>query len=186
MAVVFSINHDGSQPHNKKAHKIASINTQGLKSNSDYILNTLVKSNDIIFVCEHWLSNAEKHILKNRTHKLYFSSAEKQAAGRPYGGNCFLVRNDINNDVKVVHEDPHVLAIQIPKLNTVFIGIYLTCYHDASSKEEYISQLNTINGIIEMYLEESEIVIMGDYQTFPSLIYDNSPFSTPQRFSLHK
>ena len=101
-------------------------------------------------------------------------------AGRPYGGNCFLIRNDINNDVKVVHEDPHVLAIQIPKLNTVFIGIYLTCYHDASSKEEYISQLNTINAIIEMYLEESEIVIMGDYQTFPSLIYDNSPRNNPK------
>ena len=152
----------------------ASINTQGLKGNSDYILNNIVKNNDITFICEHWLSNAEKHILKNHTHKLHFSSAEKKPAGRPYGGNCFFVKNEINTGVKIVHEDPHILAIQLPKINTIIIGIYLTCYHDASSKEEYSSQLNTITAIIEMYLEESEIIIMGDYQTFPSSIYDNS------------
>ena len=39
--------------------QVTSINTQGLKSNSEY-LSSLLDTNDIIFVCEHWLSNAEK------------------------------------------------------------------------------------------------------------------------------
>ena len=50
--------------HGNKEVKITSINTQGLKSNSEYI-SSLLDTNDIIFVCEHWLSNAEKVLLKN-------------------------------------------------------------------------------------------------------------------------
>ena len=75
-----------------KEVKITSINTQGLKSNSEYI-TTLLDTNDIVFVCEHWLSNAEKVILKNLSdrHIPYFTPAEKGPSGRPFGGNCFLV-----------------------------------------------------------------------------------------------
>ncbi len=99
-----------------RSYSFASINTHGLKANSDYILNELVENNDILFVCEHWLSNAEKHILNKKSHKLHFSPAEKQPAGRPYGGNCFLVRKDINIGVKIIHEDSHILAIECAKL----------------------------------------------------------------------
>ena len=163
---------------------IASINTQGLKSNTDYVFNDIIKNNDIIFICEHWLSTAEKHIIENgnKTHKLYFTSAEKHPAGRPFGGNCFLIKNSLNDTgIKVIHEDAHILAFQLPKLNLLIIGIYLTCYHDTSSKEKYISELNTITAIMEMYLDESEIMIVGDFQTFPSDIYDNAPRNNDKR-----
>ena len=104
--------------HNESHNiSIASINTQGLKSNIDYVFNDIIKNNDIIFLCEHWLSTAEKHIVTNdvKTHKLYFTSTEKQAAGRPYGGNCFLIENVINNTgIKVIHEDAHILAFNSP------------------------------------------------------------------------
>ena len=152
--------------------RLTSINTQGLKRNIDYVSN-LLNDNEILFICEHWLSNVEKHIIENSTHTLIFSSAEKQPAGRPYGGNCFMVHNTISKNIKVIHEDAHILAIQLRSLNLIVIGIYLTCYHDTSSKDDFSSQLDTITAIIEMYVEESEIVIVGDYQTFPARLYDN-------------
>ena len=92
--------------------KITSINTQGLKSNADYVAH-LLDLNDIIFVCEHWLSNAEKILIDNLSdvHKPYFSPAKQGPSGRPFGGNCFLVSKKIRN-IKILHEDPNILAIQ--------------------------------------------------------------------------
>ena len=46
--------------------RIVGVNTHGLKSNSVYIAS-LIESNDIIFICEHWLSNAEKLIVDELT-----------------------------------------------------------------------------------------------------------------------
>ena len=160
---------------------VATFNTQGLKGNTDFVVNELVKKHDILFISEHWLSNAEKHILHIESHKLLFSPADKQPAGRPYGGNCFLIKNNLSDGIKIIHEDSHILAIQLPKLNIIIVGIYLTCFHDGSSKEAYVSQLNTISAILDMYIEESEIIVLGDYQTFPSSIYDSLPRNNPKR-----
>ena len=168
-------------PNTPNIIKFASINTQGLKGNSDYVINDIIRNNDVVFICEHWLSKAEKHILNSDTHGIYFSPAEKQPAGRPYGGNCFLIRNCFDEDIKTIHEDSHILAIQLPKQNVILIGVYLTCYHDASSKEEYKTQMNMLTSIIEMHLDESEIIIVGDYQTFPTSLYDKLPRNNPKR-----
>ena len=163
--------------------KITSINTQGLKSNADYVAH-LLDLNDIIFVCEHWLSNAEKILIDNLSdvHKPYFSPAEKGPSGRPFGGNCFLVSKRIRN-IKILHEDPNILAIQLNYNNTnmIIIGVYLSCYQDGSTIEKYTTQLNTLSGILEMYVDESEIMILGDYQAFPSEIYDLSLRNSTKR-----
>merc|ERR1712050_120433 len=93
---------------------IKSLNTQGFKSNVDHV-NSLLQNTDILFISEHWLSNAEKividNIIKNNTHSLFFTAAEKQSAGRPYGGNCFLTRNSVVKKVNVLHEDKNILAL---------------------------------------------------------------------------
>ena len=119
--------------------KITSINTQGLKSNSEYI-SALLETNDILFVCEHWLSNAEKVTstnLSNR-HDPYFTPAEKGPNGRPYGGNCFMVSKEFKN-IKILHEDSNILAIKFNcnGVNMLIAGIYLSCYHDRSTIEKY-------------------------------------------------
>ena len=128
---------------------------------------------------EHWLSNAEEiiaqNINSNRSHHIFFTGAEKHETGRPFGGNCFFVDKSIAEKVDVIHKDQNVLAIHLKSstMNIIIIGVYLTCYHDRSSKEA--QQLNSITSIMEMHIDESEIVVIGDFQTFPSLIYDNLP-----------
>ena len=169
--------------HQNRDIRITSINTQGLKSNTEYI-TSLLNTNDIIFVCEHWLSNAEKTIVNNLTfrHALYFTPAEKGPTGRPFGGNCFLVSKEFTN-VKILHEDSNILTIQLTanNMNMIIIGVYLTCYHDRSTIEKYSTQLNTLSAIINMYMDEGEIMIVGDYQTFPSIIYDNASRNSLKR-----
>ena len=169
--------------HGNKEVKITSINTQGLKSNSEYI-SSLLDTNDIIFVCEHWLSNAEKVLLKNLSlrHTPYFTPAEKGPNGRPFGGNCLLVSKEFRN-IKIIHDDPNILAIQFNcnNVNMLIIGIYLSCYHDRSTIEKYSAQLNTVSGILEMYMDECEIMIVGDFQTFPSNIYDTKLRNSTKR-----
>ena len=60
---------------------IVGLNTHGLKSNVPFISDLLLH-NDIIFLSEHWLPNAEKPIIKDilsKNHKLHFTPAEKKS-----------------------------------------------------------------------------------------------------------
>ena len=94
--------------------KVISLNVQGAKSNITFI-NNLIQTYHIIFISEHWLSNAEKMLMKDplsKDHKLHFSTAEKKATGRPFGGNLFVVNKSVIGNTTVVHDDPHILAIK--------------------------------------------------------------------------
>ena len=124
------------------------------------------------------MSNAEKLIvaeLTKPTHEDFFTAAEKKLQGRPYGGNCFLIRKNLLENTEIIYENENILAIQlqIGDLKLIVIGIYLSSYHDKTSIENYTDQLNNLSSIIEMYLDESEILIIGDFQTFPAELYDN-------------
>ena len=160
---------------NKKHLDIVSMNCHGYKGNGHYT-NSIIQQNDIIFLCEHWLSSAESFLLSDQSssHELIFSPAQKQHTGRPYGGNCFLYKNDIVKKVDIIHEDEHILAIKsnIGSETVVLIGIYLTAYHDNTSIEKYTFELNTLTSIINQFIEEAEIIMFGDFQSFPSNTYD--------------
>ena len=158
-------------------NNLIGFNTQGFKSNVPYI-------------SEHWLSNAEKPIIKDlcSQHTLFFSPAEKNLSGRAYSGNCFLVNETKAGNTEVIHEDPHILAIKTSLNQKVYIivGVYLTCYHDKSSLEKYESQLNTITSLLKLYSDEGEVIILGDVQSFPENIYDNHVRNNPKRNPLSK
>ena len=175
---------------NKLDTKIISLNTQGLKSNLMYV-KTLFTNYDITFISEHWLSNAEKSILSDSVadgYNIHFSPAEKKITGRPFGGNLFVVNKSAVGTTSVVHEDPHILAIKTSThLNPyLFIGVYLTCYHDASSKEQYTQQLDSITSLIKTYKDEFKILIIGDFQSFPEKLYDSSSRNNTKRNPLSK
>ena len=119
--------------------KIVGLNAHGVKSNLTFI-KTLFETYHITFISEHWLSNAEKMVINDslsEDHKLHFSTAEKKVTGRPSGGNLFVVKKSCTGNTTVVHDDPHIFAIKTSgKLKPyLFIGVYLTCFHDTSSKE---------------------------------------------------
>ena len=170
--------------------KIVGLNAHGAKSNLTFI-KTLFETYHITFISEHWLSNAEKMVIKdslNDDHKLHFSTAEKQATGRPSGGNLFVVKKNYVGNTTVVHDDPHIFAIKTSdKLKPhLFIGVYLTCFHDTGSKEKYKEELDTLTGIIKSYMDECKILLIGDFQTFPEIIYDTNVRNNVKRNPLSK
>ena len=79
------------------------------------------------------------------------------------------------------YSDILTMKVTVNNTNMIIIGVYLTCNHDRSTIEKYSTQLNTLSAIIKMYMDEGEIMIVGDYQTFPSEIYDSASRNSPQK-----
>ena len=50
----------------------------------------------------------------------------------------------------------------------------MSCFRDNNSTEKYQERLNTLTNIMDMYIDESELIIIGDFQTFPETLYDHS------------
>ena len=75
--------------------KIVSLNCNGFKSNLSYIENVLLSNFDIIFLCETWLLDSEKHLLHNykSDFSIFFTPGKKHHTGRPFGGNILFIRN---------------------------------------------------------------------------------------------
>lgn len=83
--------------------KIVSFNCRNFKSNYLSIDKIIDLGVDIIFICEHWLNSKEQYLIDekySRNFKTYFQSdmdiqLSRKFSGRPFGGKCWLVKNDI-------------------------------------------------------------------------------------------
>ena len=168
---------------------IVGFNTQGLKSNISYI-SSLIKEFNIVFICEHWLSKAEKFVLEDmckESHTLLFNTAEKSPSGRPFQGNCFLVDRILAPHIEIIHKDARVFAFKLCSASfpLLVIGTYLTSYHNKASLEEYNEQLNLMATLIRMN-SECEPIIIGDFQSFPDGLYDGLDRNNCKRNPLSK
>ena len=162
-----------------------SLNCHGLKANISYV-ESLLNSYDVIFLSEHWLSNFERPLLKNISvsHHILFQNAEKHANGRPFGGNCFLVNKDLFKSFDILHQDKHIFSLKLTCSESpiILIGVYLTASQNNSEcQDEYLSQLALISALLEQYADEAECVVVGDFQSFPTQIYDTKIRNHPSR-----
>ena len=109
------------------------------------------------------------------SHTLVFNEAQKNESGRPFAGNCFFVRKTISQNVETLYQDHHILAIKLVTSNESFIftGIYLPASN--KSRDEYKIALSSIEGILKQHRHESEVIIFGDFQSFPEQLYDQLP-----------
>ena len=156
-----------SNSRNNESFKICSLNCHGFKSIIPYI-SSLLSSNDILFLSEHWLSDSETFLMHNitRDHLMIFHPVQKRQQGRPFGGNSFLIRKTKFEQVDIIHEDDHILCIKLIKNNKTFIiaGVYLeSCHNNNQSVDLYQTQLNTLNGITKSFIDEGEIITLGDF-----------------------
>ena len=52
----------------------------------------------------------------------------------------------------------------------LFIGVYLQCVSNSCDyKNVYTTQLNTIKGIISHFIDNSSVIMIGDFQSYPSI-----------------
>ena len=83
---------------------ISSFNCKNFKSNF-YFLKKLINSHDISFVIEHMLSDEEAYLFNQLSHhhsilfqsdfSIANGSGETRRRGRPFGGKCWVVKNDV-------------------------------------------------------------------------------------------
>ena len=64
----------------------------------------------------------------------------------------------------------------------ILIGVYLTaCRNTVESSNNYSCQLTILSGLLEQYSDEAEFIFCGDFQAFPTLIYDTETRNHPTR-----
>ncbi|XP_065643112.1 uncharacterized protein LOC136074699 [Hydra vulgaris] len=87
-------------------------------------------------------------------------------------------------NVIILYEDDHILAINLVKNNTsiVIIGTYLTSSrNNRTSLDEYTNQLDIIKGLVNNYEGVGEVIVFGDFQSFPLEIYNLLERSSPTK-----
>jgi len=171
---------------------VTSFNCQGFKSNRQMVRN-LVDNNDILFLIEHWLTEdqyylldeiSSSHDIVNFQADMDVSSCSLSRRGRPFGGKCWFIRNEI----KIVSNDiinKHISTIEI-KVNLngnnehmLIIGGWLP-FDDGSSDKlaSFKSSLSAIAAAIHSHRLRSissPILIIGDF---------NAAISRGRRFDL--
>ena len=155
-------------------HRLYTFNCNGIKSNYHYV-SSIIRKYDYCFLSETWLLQAEEHLLDNlKNHfKVITTPAKRHLAGRPFGGNIVLVRRGIFDYINIISQDDYSTIIQVAKNNRqiLIVGVYLQSYQCPESIETYQHQLSNLTGTIEKFSDTSELIVLGDFQSFPGDLY---------------
>lgn len=151
--------------------KFITLNCHGFKSNSTYITK-ISQSYDIIYLSELWITEAEKHLLHNYNHNFHvlFQPAIQGISGRPFGGTALLIKKTLPKPDLILKNDfSTCVKLNLKRHNLLIMGVYLqSTSKDPNCKETYFSQLATISGIIKQFINSTEPIILGDFQSCPT------------------
>lgn len=161
-------------PEDRLSVNIATFNCHGLKSSLSFV-QSLLETNDILYVCEHWLRPGELNII-SQTHlssfwtnlKSSMDPTEVPAGGRPYGGCGFICKrvrglvfrpipctSDRISGVEVLSQQQTILSV---------FGVYMPYdSHNSDSKEAYLETLNELQGYLDS--ASGPCVLIGDFNT---------------------
>ena len=110
------------------------------------------------------------------SHSLIFHEAQKNGTGRPFGENCFFIRKNLPNDIEIIHDEHNILAIKVKvKINCISLLAFISpaCRNDTKSVENYKLSLASIKSILNQCSDEGEIILLGDFQSFPNEIFEH-------------
>ena len=153
-------------------YSLLSYNCHNIKSNYVYI-QELLKENEIVFICEHWLAVEEEYILKDifseDKHQIIFEadfSMQNRSKGRPHGGKLWLIDKRISVlDFSRINERIHRVTVHTSGGKMHLYGIWL--HFDDNSSQSFIA-LKSILLQLESEINEREkanenFVLMGDW-----------------------
>ena len=153
--------------------KIISLNCNGYKSNHHYIDSLLIPNFDIIFLCETWLLDSEKHLLHNykSDFSVYFTPGKKHHSGRPFGGNTLFIRNSSIQKVDLILKEDYATTVKIDTDSSSYLltGVYLqSTSSDPDYLDVYQEQINTIARTFKHFEDCCETIVLGDFQSCPT------------------
>ena len=149
---------------------IVSLNTNGARGNLWYI-EYLIKNNDIMFCCEHWLNKYENNFFENinlnkEFNTIFYSPMiQVNNKGRPWGGSSWFFKKKIEILKHEILEDG-ISAVEIKYKNETFtlIGVDLASMSaKLEQKIKYRSQLLILQEkVISCRRENKRFIILGD------------------------
>ena len=149
---------------------IVSLNTNGARGNLLYI-DYLIKNNDIMFCCEHWLNKYESNFFENINinkdfNTIFYSPMEQiNSKGRPWGGISWFVKKKIEILKHEILEDGiSVIEIMYENESLTLIGVYLSSMSaKIEQKIKFTSQLLILKErLISCRMENKRFIIIGD------------------------
>jgi hypothetical protein len=134
------------------------------------MINKLVNSTQINFICEHWLSIEEEYLLREsfNTHNTFFHSEFSELEnrkGRPFGGTVWLIDKDIKVNEFIVH-NKHLSSVRLNYngLEMSIIGVWMP-YDDGSldSVCRILSVFSEIESLLDNIPITEPYIVMGDW-----------------------
>lgn len=157
------------------------LNCNGLKSNFVYT-KELISQHHCIFLTETWLVTSEEHLLSefNSRFKIITVPAKKKNAGRPFGGTALLLDRTIFDKTDIIILEDHLTIVKtiFNDISLTITGVYLPSTNSNDYIENYKTQLSIISGTHQQLLSSSEVIILGDFQSCPTI--ENSQRNTTE------
>lgn len=150
--------------------KLFSFNCRGFNDLKKNYLKSVLNSCDILFLQEHWQTDAQIPALNlfSSDHYVHGVSGFDQCEvlrGRPYGGCAIFWRQNLN--VKTSFVDTGSRRVCAVRCNFTFgclilINVYMPYEDDEASSEEFRLQLSIIGNIIEQNVD-CQVILGGDF-----------------------
>lgn len=159
---------------------VSTFNCQGYKGNCQMVKN-VISSNDFTFLVEHWLTHDQQNLLDDASfsHTVYnfqsdmpISSCALSRRGRPFGGRCWFIKNDIQvKSHETVDDILSILEVEVchDDVNTCMLMIGIWIAFDDNSAEK-MARLRTTLSALESSVHahkvkygDAPVVIVGDF-----------------------
>ena len=160
------------KPKEEKHLSIISFNCKNVKT-SVQTINTLIKSNDIILLQEHWLFECQINNLGEINDSIHFAGKgvdkhnpiEPTQMPRGYGGVAILWTDNIDHLVWPLtdgSERIQCIELSLPERKLIVVSVYLPTTGGRDSLMEFQECVDQISEITETYCHTHDILLGGD------------------------
>ena len=150
---------------------IMSYNCRGFNSSKLPFIRDLLSTHDVsvLLLQEHWLSDDQIDLLRDIDQKyLYMGISgfkrDEILTGRPYGGCAILWKTELSTVTFIPTSSSRICGLHIVsnQLKLLVINVYMPCESDASSSDDFQSQLSVIENLINEY-NDCHVTVAGDF-----------------------
>jgi hypothetical protein len=150
---------------------LISFNCRGYNSSKKNYISSLLNTCDILFLQEHWLSDAQTCMLSEvNSDFLYIAvsgfNPQLILAGRPYGGCAIFWRKSLNAKFRRVDIDSRRIvsvSVDFDSFHLLLVNVYMPyeCSSSTEKLDDFIDQLMSLNDLLDHHCD-AHVILGGD------------------------
>jgi exonuclease III len=150
--------------------KISSFNCRGFNSTKACYIASLMSKCNIMFLQEHWLSDAQLSSLSSISDGVSFHAISgfgnsDVLAGRPYGGCAILYQSALLLDMCPISVDSRrICAVRVcfDSIKLLLVNVYMPYGDDDANIDEFVNVLALVDDLIHGN-SDCHLVLGGDF-----------------------